>query len=152
MYYDSWLNNPEVQKVLSRYEDFVIIESTVSIGFNGSTASQPMTVYTPEVDADVLYATAHRDFTNEFVVVRVSSTSPQYQWMADQSNPPVDTPVGAIFGYSTYVTPKLPFCTPYFVEANSKLQFKFVNSPTSLTTGGKVTLEGVKLLRKKPGA
>lgn len=140
------LNNPYVQKILSNYEEWAPLESTATIGFNGSTASQKISVDTPEVDCDSLIFGGYVDFSNASATVRISSISPKYEWMSNNDQTPVDTPVPAIFGVLTQVEPVRPLILPVFLYRLGKLVMQFTNSATSLTTGGTVTWRGLRLL------
>lgn len=133
--------NDYVNGILKKYARFLPLQLTTPIGFDGSTASQRLTVFTPQIDADALLFAANVDFSNAFVTVRITDSATGYVW-----NPINATPIVAIAGIQTQVMPLLSLVAPFFLSRQSKLQMDFVNSPTSLTTNGNITWVGLKLL------
>jgi hypothetical protein len=131
-----------VESILSQYSRYLPLKLTTSIGFDGTTASQRVTVFTPQIDADALLFGANVDFSNTAVTAKITDTASGYVW-----NPVSATPIVAIAGVTTQVSPILPLVCPFFLSRQSKLQMDFVNSPTSLTTGGNITWDGLKLIK-----
>lgn len=137
-----------VDEILASYKRWQPIYLTTPIGFNGSTASERLTVFTPQVDADCLLFSANVDFNNPNVLLRVTDTQSGYVWNVLQSNAGTTaqgSPITALAGIQTQVTPLLPLPVPFFLSRQSKLQLDFQNSATSLTTNGNITWAGVKL-------
>lgn len=131
-----------VKNILSKYKQFLPLQLTTPIGFDGATASQRLTVFTPQIDADALLFGANVDFSNAFVTLRITDTATGYVW-----NPVNFTPIVAIAGIQTQVSPILPLIVPFFLSRQSKLQMDFVNSPSTLTANGNITWVGLKLLK-----
>jgi hypothetical protein len=138
--------NPITQRILDRYHTHLELIDTVPIGFTGVANEKPANVYSNEVDADSLLFAFNVDFTNTAVQVWIRSLSPQYDWMANVQANPAFTPIGAIAGISSQVMPVLPLVMPFFLKANGKLEFRFINAATSPITGGNVTLRRLKLV------
>ncbi|MDE2019801.1 MAG: hypothetical protein KGJ13_05665 [Patescibacteria group bacterium] len=128
-----------VNAIIAQYKKFRPIDLTTSIGFTG-TVNERFTVFTPQVDSDCLIFGANVDFNNALVTIRITDTATGYVW-----NPTVYTPIVAVAGIQTQVTPVLPLICPFFLSRQSKLQMDFVNSASSATTGGNITWVGVKL-------
>lgn len=139
-------NSDYIQRILNRYKTRLPLIDTIPIGFDGVASRKPAPVFTSQVSADVLLIEAFVDFTASDVLIRVQSRSPQYQWMANNTASPQDTPIGAFAGISTQVLPVLPFPIPFFLNANGQLQMQFTNSATAPVTGGTITIRGLKLL------
>lgn len=131
-----------VKTIISQYRQYLPLKLTTSIGFDGSTASQRLTVFTPQIDADALLFGANVDFSNTSVTVKITDTATGYVW-----NPVTATPIVAIAGVTTQVSPILPVVCPFFLSRQSKLQMDFTNSASSLTTGGNITWDGLKLIK-----
>jgi len=129
-----------VKGILSKYTRYLELDLSTPIGFPGTTASERRTVFTPPIDADALLFGGNVDFTNSDVTVKITDTATGYVW-----NPQNFTPVHAIFGISSQVTPVLPLVCPFFLSRQSKLQMEFVNSAASLTTNGTATWKGIRL-------
>ena len=137
-----------IDEVLKNYARWQPILVSVAIGFDGATANQRLTVFTPQIDADALLFGANVDFSNANVTLKITDTQTGYVWNALQSNAGSTiegTPITAIAGIQTQVQPVLPLICPFFLSRQSKLQFDFKNSATSLTTGGNITWTGIKL-------
>lgn len=130
-----------IKGILARYSKFQPLQLSTPIGFDGSTASQRLTVFTPQIDSDALLFGANVDFSNALVTLRITDVASGYVW-----NPVNFTPIVAIAGIQTQVTPILALICPFFLSRQSKLQMDFVNSATSLTTNGNITWVGLKLL------
>lgn len=130
-----------VKSIIARYAKYLPLDLSIPIGFDGATASQQKTVFTPQIDADALLFGANVDFNNPLVTLRVTDTASGYVW-----NPVNYTPIAAIAGIQSQVTPILPLICPFFLSRQSKLQLDFINSAGSLTTNGTITWVGIKLL------
>lgn len=138
-----------VNKILAQYARWQPLLLSTAIGFDGSTASQRLTVYTPQNDADSLLFGANVDFSNSQVQVKVTDVQSGYVWNLLQATSPATidgAPIAAIAGVQTQVMPILPLVCPYFLSRQSKLQMDFKNSASSLTAGGTITWVGLKLL------
>ncbi len=149
MYGSNFFQN-YVAGILNDYKRWQPLYLTIPIGFNGSTANERVTVYTPQVDADALVFGFNVDFSNASVTVKISDTASGYVWNVFQSpigGNPEGSPITAIAGIQTQVMPVLPLVCPYWLSKQSKLQLDFRNSATSLTTGGNITAIGLKLLK-----
>ena len=133
-----------VAGILSKYLAYKELVLPVSIGWDGATASERKTRFTPPVDQDALIFAGGSDFSNAFATVKITDTASGYVWTLGENNQ--NAPVNSIFGVSTQVMPLLPLVCPFFLARQSKLQMEFVNSATSLTTNGVVTWRGIKLL------
>lgn len=138
--------NKWVAEILDQYRTHLEWVDSVPINFTGTASERPAPCFTNTVDADLLFFGAAVNFTNGNCLVRIKSQSPQYEWMANNTATPQDTPVGAIFGLSTQNMPILPFISPFFLKANGRLQLQFTNAAASAVTGGIVTLRGLKLV------
>lgn len=133
--------NDYLKGIISKYKNFLEVDLTTSIGFDGATASQRLTVFTPQIDSDAILFGANVDFTNVNVTVKITDSASGYVW-----NPNSQTPIHAVAGAAAQTMPVLALSCPFFLSRQSKLEMNFVNSATSLTTGGNITWRGVKLL------
>lgn len=118
---------------------------TVPIGFTGVANERPAPVSTNETSEDVLLFGATVNFSNAGVLIRIRSVSPQYEWMADISPTPQDTPVNAIAGVFSQAMPILPLIAPFFLMKQGKLQMQFTNAAAAPITGGLLTWRGLRL-------
>lgn len=143
--------NKKTQQILDQYEDWLEMIDSVPIGFTGVASERPSPVYTSEISADTLWFAFNVDFDETDVLVRVSSRSPQYQWMSNNNATPQDTPIGALAGFTSQVMPVLPLIQPFFLKAQGTLQFQFTNSATAAVTGGVITGRLLKLIGPKNG-
>ncbi len=134
-------------KILGYYRTHLLFFDTLSIGFaSPAVASErPVPTLTHEVSEDVLYFGGQVSFSIADVLVRIRSISPQYEWMVDTSPTPQDTPVNAVFGVFSQALPIVPWVTPFFVKHQGRLQMQFTNSASAPTTGGLVSLVGIRL-------
>lgn len=138
-----------VKGITKDYRTFKPIFLTSAIGFDGATASQQLPVFSPAVDADCILFAFNVDFNNSNVLVKITDVSSGYVWNMLQSTPTLTiagSPNQCIMGVTGQVMPVLPLVCPFFLSRQSKLQYDFRNSATSLTTGGNVTAVGIKLL------
>jgi hypothetical protein len=136
-----------VDNVLKQYQRHQPLLVSVAIGFPG-VASERVTVFTPQIDADALLFGVNVDFSNANVTLKITDTQSGYVWNTLQSNAGTTisgTPITAIAGIQTQVTPVLPLVCPFLLSRQSKLQFDFQNSASSPTTGGNITFTGIKL-------
>lgn len=143
--------NPFTLRILSFYNTHVELIDTIPINFTGVASEKPAPAFTNEISEDVLYFAGAIDFSNAGVLVRIKSLNPQYEWMADDSSVPVDTPVNAIFGVFSQALPVLPLVSPFFVKGQGRLQMQFTNSTAGPQTGGKVTWRALRLTNPKNG-
>jgi hypothetical protein len=135
-----------IYQIMDQYRGHVILYDTVPIGFTGAASERLAPILTDEISADALFFAAHVNFTNANALVRIRSISPQYDWMANQTAVPQDTPISAIAGVSTQAMPVLPLVQPFFVKAAGRIQMIFTNSAAAPTTGGTWTWHVLKLL------
>lgn len=141
-YFQGYVDN--ILKNYSRHQPLLV---SVAIGFTG-TVNELITTFTPQIDADALLFGVNVDFSNANVVLKITDTQSGYVWNALQSNSGTSiagTPITAIAGIQTQVTPVLPLVCPFFLSRQSKLQFDFKNSASSATTNGTITFTGIKL-------
>lgn len=141
-YFQGYIDN--ILKQYVRHQPLLV---SVAIGFPG-LASEAVTVFTPQIDADALLFGVNVDFSNANVVLKITDTQSGYVWNALQSNAGTTiagTPITAIAGIQTQVMPLLPLVCPFFLSRQSKLQFDFRNSAASPTTNGTITFVGIKL-------
>lgn len=138
--------SPYVQKILNKYRTHLELVDTVPIGFTGAASEKPAPCFTSPVDTDALYFAINVNFTNQNVLVRIESISPNYQWMANQDPTPQDTPIGAIAGLSTQALPVLPLIQPFFIKAQGRIKMRFTNAASSPVTGGIITWRALKLV------
>jgi len=131
-----------VKGIIGQYSRYVPLKLTTAIGFDGAIVSQQKTVFSPQIDADALLFGANVDFSNTNVTVKITDTASGYVW-----NPVSATPIVAVAGVTTQVSPILPLVCPFFLSRQSKLQMDFTNSATALTTGGNITWDGLKLIK-----
>lgn len=136
---------PYVYRILSFYNTHMPIEDTVPIGFTGVASQRPAPVFTNEVSEDILLFSASVNFNNAEVLIRIRSTNPQYEWMADDSPTPQDTPVNAIAGVFSQALPNLPLIQPFFVKRQGRLAMQFTNGVAVPVTGGLFTWRGLRL-------
>lgn len=134
-----------IYQILDRYRTHLELIDTIPIGFTGAAGERPAAVFTNEVSEDVLYFAAAVNFSNAAVLVRIRSVSPQYEWMADDANPPQDTPVNAIAGVFSQALPILPLIQPFFLKKQGRLQMQFTNSAAGPVTGGLWTWRALRL-------
>lgn len=139
-----------VATILKKYKTWQPLYLTTLIGFDGSTASERVTCFTPQVDSDAIIFGAHTNFSNAQVNVRITDTGSGYVWnilQAATGGTTSGTPVTALAGASTQVSPVLPMVCPYFLSRQSKLQMDFTNSATSVAAAtSSITWVGIKLL------
>lgn len=131
----------KVLEIISQYSKYMPLKLTTFIGFSGA-ASQQLSVFTPQVDADALLFGANVDFSNTAVTVKITDTASGYIW-----NPVTASPIVAVAGVTTQVSPILPLICPFFLARQSKLQMDFTNSAAAPTTGGNITWDGLKLIK-----
>lgn len=132
-------------QILDLYRTQLELIDTIPIGFTGQPGEKPAPVFTSAVSDDVLYFGAFVDFFNAAVTVRIRSISPQYDWMANNDNPPEDTPVNAIAGIAGQILPILPLTRPYFLQKQGRLQLSFTNATTNPITGGHWVFRALRL-------
>ncbi len=134
-----------IYQILDRYRTHLELIDTIPIGFTGVASERPAPIFTNEVSEDVLYFAAAVSFSNAGAFVRIRSISPQYEWMADDSAVPQDTPINAIAGVFSQALPILPLVQPFFVKKQGRLQMQFTNSAVAPTTGGLWTWRALRL-------
>lgn len=138
-----------VKTILSRYKSWQPLYLTSLIGFDGVTASERVTTFTPQVDSDSLLFGAHVNFSNSQVNLRITDTGNGYAWNVLQAaigGTTSGTPVTAIAGATTQVMPILALVCPYFLSRQGKLQMDFVNGTSSITAAtASITWTGLKL-------
>ncbi len=132
-------------QILDRYKSHLVLFDSFAIGFTGTANERLAPIYTDALDSDLLFFAAHVNFANANALVRIQTQSPQYNWMANQTGTPQDTPISAVAGISTQALPMLPLIVPFFVAAQGRLQHIFTNSAASPTTGGIWTWAIVRL-------
>jgi hypothetical protein len=139
-----------VATILKKYKTWQPLYLTTLIGFDGSTASERTTCFTPQVDSDAILFGANTNFSNAQVNVRISDTGSGYVWniiQAATGSTASGTPVSAVAGASSQVAPILPLVCPYFLSRQSKLQMEFTNSATSISPStSSISWVGIKLL------
>jgi len=139
-----------VKGILSKYSQFLPLELTTLIGFDGATASQRVTCFTPVVDSDAILFGAHTNFSNSAVTVRITDSGSGFSWNILQSTPGTTlagTPITAIAGVQTEVMPVLPLIVPYFLNRQSRLQMDFTNSAAALAAStSSITWRALKLI------
>lgn len=148
MFFQSLFFYEYVQGILKKYAQFKPLWETSAIGFAG-VASETATPQTPPVDADCLIFGFNVDFSNTGVLVTIRDTSSGYEFMVLQNTgatQALGTPIVAVAGITTQVTPVLPLICPFWMGRQSRLQYNFRNSAAGPTTGGNITAVGIKLL------
>lgn len=133
------------KKILNLYRNHLIFFDTIPIGFTGVASERPAPSANNEVSEDVLYFGGELSFSNAGVLVRIRSISPQYEWMVNDDATPQDTPANAVFGVFSQALPIIPWVSPFFVKKQGRLQLQWTNSAAAPTTGGFVTLHGLRL-------
>jgi hypothetical protein len=133
------------KKILNLYRNHLIFFDTIPIGFTGVANERPAPSANNEVSEDVLYFGGELSFSNAGVLVRIRSISPQYEWMVNDDATPQDTPANAVFGVFSQALPIIPWVSPFFVKKQGRLQLQWTNSAAGPTTGGFVTLHGLRL-------
>jgi hypothetical protein len=134
-----------IYKILDYYRTHLIFFDTIPIGFAGVANERPAPVFTNEVSEDVLYFGGELSFSNAGVLVRIKAISPQYEWMVNDDPAPQDTPANAVFGVFSQSLPIIPWVSPFFLKKQGRLQLQWTNSAAGPTTGGFVTLHGLRL-------
>jgi hypothetical protein len=134
-----------IYKILDLYQTHLVFFDTIPIGFAGVASERPAPSSTNEVSEDVLYFGGELSFSNAGVLVRIRSISPQYEWMVNDDATPQDTPANAVFGVFSQALPIIPWVSPFFVKKQGRLQLQWTNSAAAPTTGGFVTLHGLRL-------
>src|SRR5215510_4504390 len=134
-----------VYYILDFYRTHLELIDTVPIGFTGVAAERPAPVFTNENSEDAFYFAAAVDFSNSEALVRIRSISPQYEWMADTRQTPIDTPVNAIAGVFSQALPVIPLIQPFFIKKQGRLQMSFTNGSAAPVTGGRWTWRALKL-------
>lgn len=137
-----------IRSILGKYKSWQPLYLTILIGFDGATASQRVTCFTPQVDSDALIFGAHTNFSNSQVAVKITDTGTGYAWnvlQAATGATTTGTPVTALAGASTQVMPLLPLVCPYFLSRQGKLQMDFVNATTPVASTSSITWTGLKL-------
>lgn len=140
-----WLNK-QTQQILDYYRTHMELIDTININFTGVANEKPPAALTSDISEDVLLFAAAVNFSNAGVLVRIKSTTPQYQWMAiSEDNPPQDTPVNAIAGIFSQSMPVLPLVQPFFLQKQGRLEMQFTNAAAAPVTGGLWTWRGLRL-------
>jgi hypothetical protein len=138
-----------VRTILAKYKTNQPLYLSSLIGFDGTTASQRVTCFTPSIDADALIFSANVNFSNPQVQVKITDTASGYSWNVVQAATGTTvngSSITALAGSGSQVMPLLPLTCPFFLSKQSKLQMDFVNSATSLTgSDATLTWVGVKL-------
>lgn len=142
-----WFYNQFIYKILSYYKTHLLFFDTFAIGFTSPAVAseRPAAVLSNDISEDVLYWGGQINFSVADVLVRINSVSPQYDWMTNTNVTPQDTPVNAVFGIFSQALPVLPWVLPFFLKRQGRLRMQFTNSATAPTTGGLVTLHGLRL-------
>jgi hypothetical protein len=138
-----------VRTILAKYKANQPLYLSSLIGFDGTTASQRVTCFTPSIDADALIFSANVNFSNPQVQVKITDTASGYSWNVVQAatgSTVNGSSITALAGSGSQVMPLLPLTCPFFLSKQSKLQMDFVNSATSLTASdATLTWVGIKL-------
>lgn len=138
-----------VRAILAKYKTNQPLYLSSLIGFDGTTASQRVTCFTPSIDADALIFSANVNFSNPQVQVKITDTASGYSWNVVQAATGTTvngSSITALAGSGSQVMPLLPLTCPFFLSKQSKLQMDFVNSATSLTASdATLTWVGIKL-------
>ena len=138
-----------VRTILAKYKTNQPLYLSSLIGFDGTTASQRVTCFTPSIDADALIFSANVNFSNPQVQVKITDTASGYSWNVVQAatgSTVNGASITALAGSGSQVMPLLPLTCPFFLSKQSKLQMDFVNSATSLTASdATLTWVGIKL-------
>jgi hypothetical protein len=137
--------NKYTYKILDLYKTHLIFFDTIPIGFTGVASERPAPSSTNEVSEDVMYFGGELSFSNAGVLVRIKAISPQYEWMVNDDSTPQDTPANAVFGVFSQSLPIIPWVSPFFIKKQGRLQLQWTNSAAAPTTGGFVTLHGLRL-------
>ena len=140
-----WFFTQYIYRILDFYRTHLVFYDTVPIGFTGVASERPAPSFTNEVSEDVLYFGGQMSFSNALALVRIRSISPQYEWMVNDDALPQDTPANAVFGVFSQALPIIPWVSPFFLKKNGRLQLQWTNSAAAPTTGGFVTLHGLRL-------
>ena len=140
-----WFYNKYIYKILDQYQTHLLFFDTIPIGFTGTASERPAPCSTNEISEDAIYWGGELSFSNANVLVRIQSQSPQYQWMVNDDATPQDTPANAVFGVFSQSLPVIPWVAPFFIKKQGKLQMQWTNSAAAATTGGFVTLHGLRL-------
>lgn len=140
-----------VKTILAKYKTWVPLYLTTLIGFDGVTASERVTCYTPQVDADALIMGLHYSPSTQVagVSVKITDSGSGYAWNVLQSvtgSTSPGTPITALAGIATEVMPVLPLVCPYFLGRQSKLQMDFTNGATPAPATASISFIGLKLL------
>ena len=146
-----WFFTNFIYKILNYYQTHLIFFDTIPIGFTGTNSERPAPVFTNEQSEDCLYFGGELSFSNANVLVRIRSVSPQYEWMVNDDPTPQDTPANAVFGVFSQALPIIPWVVPFFVKKQGRLQLQWTNSSSGATTGGFVTLQGIRLVNPVDG-
>jgi hypothetical protein len=147
MFFQSLFFYEYIQNIIKKYSQFKPLWETTAIGFAG-TNSENAIVQTPPVDADTLIFGFNVDFSNTGVLLSIKDTSSGYVFNVLQSTGTtqlIGTPIVAIAGVTTQVTPVLPLICPFWMSRQSRLEYTFRNSTSGATTGGNITAVGIKL-------
>jgi len=138
-----------VKTILTKYKSWQPLYLTTLIGFDGATANERVTAFTPQVDSDALLFGAHVNFSNTQVNVKITDTGNGYAWNVLQAATGASTsgtPVTAIAGATTQVMPVLALVCPYFLSRQGKLQLDFTNGSSSISPStSTITWTGLKL-------
>lgn len=132
--------------ILSFYREHLEFIDSLQTGFTGVANERPSPVFTNEVNVDTLYYGAFVNFENAAALVRITTLSPQYQWMTNHDPVPQDTPIHAVAGTFLQVAIVIPLMTPFFVKAQGRLAHQFTNSPAAPTSGGRWAWRALKLI------
>lgn len=138
--------NKYTLEILSKYRKHLEFIDAIQTGFTGVASERPAPVLTNEVSVDALYYGAFVNFSNAAALVRITTLSPQYQWMVNHDPVPQDTPINAIAGAPGGFAIIVPLMTPFFVKAQGRLMHQFTNSAAAETTGGQFIWRALKLI------
>lgn len=140
-----WWISPYTKHILSFYREHLESIDTIPTNFTGVASERPSPSLTNEVDTDTLYFSAYVNFNNAAALVHIMALSPQYHMMVNHNPIPQDTPIHAVAGVFSQVTPILPLMAPFFLKKHGRLQHQFTNSAAAPTTGGLWTWRTLKL-------
>lgn len=133
------------QQIMDRYRTNLELIDTIAIGFTGVAGERPAPIFTNVTSEDALYFGLTVNFNNAGVLIRLRTISPQYDWMADDSPIPQDTPINALAGIFSQALPVLPLVRPFFIKKQGRLQMQWTNAASSPITGGLITYRALRL-------
>lgn len=146
-----WWQSKFTEQILDHYRTHMELVDTIDINFTGVAGERPPACMTSDISEDIILCGVTVDFSNAGVLVKITSDTPKYEWMADALALPQDTPINALAGIFSQSQPVLPLVQPFFLKKHGRLRMQFQNAAANQITGGLITWRGLRLTNPHSG-